>query len=185
MAPRPISGWAYAAAGDVSRWTSLDARFGAAVGSAMGLPDALREARHRWGHSRVACLSAGTSSWVPAEPTEPIGFGYTKLGPDADAGTLRSAWELLGRGAADAVWIRAQGAEFLVERTGDAAVGLHPGGSAPSELTLDVHPRSMITAIVVGAAIAELGLRCGAGGVEPERVSVHTILNTWQLEVRS
>ena len=184
MALRPISGWAYAGAGDVSRWASLDGRFGAPVESAVRLPDALRDARHRWGLSRVACLTAGTS-WAPARPPEEVGFSYAKLGPDADAGTLRSAWGMLERGAADAVWVRSQGAEFLLERTGDAPMALHPGERAPAELTVDVDPRSMITAIVVGAAIGELGLRCAPGGVEPARVSVRAKPGVWQLEVRS
>jgi len=183
MVLRPISGWAYAGAGDVSRWTSLDGRFGSPVESAVGLPDALSNARDRWGLPRVVCLTAGTS-WVHDPPPEKVGFCYAKLGPDADTGALRSAWELLERGAADAVWLRTQGAEFLVERTGDAPVALTPGSSSRSALTVDVDPRAMITGVVVGTAIVELGLRCGHGGVEPERVSVRAKPGTWRLELR-
>ncbi|MBV1861017.1 MAG: hypothetical protein KUG77_21550 [Nannocystaceae bacterium] len=184
MVLRPISGWAYAGTGDVSPWTSLDARFDSPLESAVGLPAALRNARHRWGLARVACLTAG-ASWSPKPPSETVGFHYAKLGPEANAGTLRSAWELLQRGAADAVWVRAQGAEFLVERTGEAPVTLHLGARPSSELVLDVEACSIVTAVVVGAAIVDLGLRCAAGGVEPERVSVRTPPAIWQLEVRS
>lgn len=184
MALRPISGWVYAGAGDVSRWASLDRRFVAPVESAVKLPDALRDARRRWGLSRVASITAGTS-WAGDLPAEKVGFCYAKLGPSADTGTLRSAWELLERGAADAVWVRTQEAEFLVERTGDGPVALHCGAGPASELRVDVDPRSMITAVVVGAAIVELGLRCGPAGVEPERLVVQAKPDVWQLEVRS
>ncbi len=183
MAPRPISGWAYTGSGDASGWASLDGRFGAPVESATGIPDALCAARRRWGLSRVVSITAGTS-WVLTRPQDQVGFGYTKLGPDADSGVLRSAWGLLERGVADAVWVRAQGGEFVLERTGVAPVTLHPGGGSPAEFALEVSPGSMITAVVIGAAIAELGLPCGPGGDEPERICVRTALGTWQVEVR-
>ncbi len=183
MVLRPISGWAYAGAGDISDWTSLHSRFAGPVESAVGLPRALSDARHRWGLARVACLTAGTS-WTHDLPTETVGFCYAKLGPHADMGALRSAWELLERGGADAVWVRAQGAEFLVERTGDAPVALSPDSTSRSELGIDVDPHAMITAVVVGAAIVELGLPCAPGGVDPERVSVRAKPSGWQLELR-
>jgi len=183
MVLRPISGWSYAGADDVSCWASLDGRFGAPLDSGVGIRDALSNARQRWGLARVACLTAGTS-WAQEPPEDPVGFCYAKLGPGADRGAIRSAWECLERGAADAVWVRAMGAEFLVERTGDAPVGLRDSSVRP-ELGIDVDPCAMITAVVVGAAIVELGLRCAPGGVEPERVSVRARPHNWQLELRS
>lgn len=144
----------------------------------------MHTAKQRWGHARVACLSAG-APWSCEGPTEPVGFSYTKVGPDAESGLLRSAWGLLEHGAADAIWLRAQSAEFLVERTGDSAVALRCGEHGSSDLRLDPEQRSLLTTIVVGAAIVELGLRCAPGDVEPERVSVRTTFNDWQLELRA
>lgn len=185
MGLRPISGWVYAGTGDVSPWTSLDGRFGASIESSVKLADALHDARARWGLSRVASVTAGKAWASNLPPSVGVGFCYAKLGPDADTGTLRSAWELLERGAADAVWVRAREAEFLVERTGDAPVALHCGARSPSPLTVDVDPHSMVTAVVVAAAIVELGLRCGPDGEEPERLAVQAQPDVWQLEVRT
>lgn len=185
MVLRPISGWVYAGAGDASRWTSLNGRFGASLESAVKLADSLRDAGLRWGLSRVASVTAGTG-WACDRPSpETVGFCYAKLGPDANTGTLRSAWELLQRGAADAVWVRAPEAEFLLERTGAAPVALHTGARALPALTIDVDPQSMVTAVVVAAAIVELGLQCGPDGVEPERMAVKAKADAWQLEVRA
>lgn len=184
MAPRPISGWVYAGKDDASRWASLESRFSAPLQSAVKLVDALHDARRRWGLSRVGSVASGTS-WACEPPSEDVGFSYSKLGQDAGTSVLRSAWELLERGAADAVWVRALEAEFLVERTGDGPVSLHCGERRQSDLTLDVDPRSAITAIVVSAAILELGLRCGPERVDPERLVVQAHPTAWQLEVRS
>ncbi|MGH1344042.1 MAG: hypothetical protein ACRBN8_20960 [Nannocystales bacterium] len=184
MALRPISGWAYAGTGDVSGWASLDGQFSNRLGSDTGLANALDKARSRWGLARVGCLNAG-ASWGCAPPDSAVGFSYAKLGPDADAGTLRSAWALVERGVADAVWVRSPGAEFLVERTGDGPVGLSPGSVPRCDLALDVDARSLITAVVVGAAVIELGLRCAPGGTDPERVCVQAPQGTWQMELRS
>lgn len=183
MVRRPISGWTYAATGDTSPWTSIDRRFDAKAESAVGLCGALRTAKQRWGRARVACLSAATS-WSHEQPAEPVGFSYAKVGPGAESGVLRSAWGLLEHGAADAVWVRSQHAEFLVERTGESVVALHPGEHTSSDFLLEPEQRSVIMAIVVGAAIVELGLRCAPGAVEPERVSVRAKRNNWRLELR-